>query len=116
MPNRRDLVSETLQVLGVGSAGAPASGQDYAAVDDKVVSFLAMVRAKEIAYIAGPDYIPDEYLLPLARFFAEKFTDVFAVAGEELAYVQARAAQAERDLREMAYPRTIIETVRAEYF
>lgn len=74
---KADLITETLQELGVLAAGQSASSEDTAAVDARIVPLLQDLAIRNVIYIGDANAIPDEafnhLVMRLAEACARKF-------------------------------------------
>jgi hypothetical protein len=100
MATRAALVQGILLELGAWASGQDLPPEDYRLVDQGLDYRLqAMAKARVYTVDDVDTNVPDEALSELARYLAGEYSQVFGIAGEELATVTQNAGLAEAALR-----------------
>jgi hypothetical protein len=116
MANRAQLVKQILVELGVYQAGQDLPPEDFRVVDERLPFELSTMSAEDIYGLDDPESVPDEALMPLARYLAGVYAQAFGLSGEELQSVMTGQAVGERTLRYFRARNATYVRQRAEYF
>jgi hypothetical protein len=118
MPTIDDLISLTLQELGVQQSGQPIAADDADLLKNRIPSIFAGLNARDVGFYDTQN-LEDGDLLPLAQIIAYNSYNAFNVPNDKavaLAAVGGKYGEAERTLRDIRRLRSPRQTMRTEIF
>jgi hypothetical protein len=118
-----DLVNTALGNLGALGIGQAANVEDVAYISDNVDSVLRQLAALEICFVADANFIPGEWLNPIAAILASESSSRFGVSSDDFAKLQSLglgvppgSGAAAMALKQITRARPTYEPARSLYF